>query len=142
MVVGNGTAWYPMRLDLPAATGARGASVRFIAVGMPWGVDAAGFATDSTGVFEPLPVAAGLEVSENPVRGDRVTFAWPPATGDARVGIYSFTGARLLGATVPAPAAEYEWDLTVGGRRVVNGAYLVVVETSGQRFRRRLFVAR
>ncbi len=142
MVVGNGTAWYPMRVDLPAATGARGARVRFIAVGMPWWVDAAGFATDSTGVFEPLPVAAGLEVSENPVRGDRVTFAWPPATGDARVGIYSFTGARLLGATVPAPAAEYVWDLTVGGRPVVNGAYLVVVETPGQRFRRRLFVAR
>jgi len=29
-----------------------------------------------------------------------------------------------------------------GARRVVNGAYIVVVEVDGQRYRRRLFVAR
>ncbi len=142
LIVGNGTAWYPVRLDLPAAASARGARVRFVSVGLQWWVDAVAFVSDSTGLFDPVPVAAGLEVSENPVRGDRVTVAWPPAVGEARVGIYGATGVRLLSATVPAPAVEYVWDLTVGGRRVVPGAYVVVVEVAGRRYRRRLFVAR
>ena len=45
-----------------------------------------------------------------------------------------------------APTNEYVWDLTLGGgggaRRVVNGAYIVVVDVDGRRYRRRLFVAR
>jgi hypothetical protein len=34
------------------------------------------------------------------------------------------------------------WDLTVAGRPVVNGAYIVLVEVDGRRYRRRLFVTR
>lgn len=84
-----------------------------------------------------------LEVSENPVRGDSVVISWPAATGDARVSILTFTGERLLQATVAAPNNEYVWDLTRGGSRaVVNGAYVVVVEVDGKRYRRRLFIAR
>jgi hypothetical protein len=85
-----------------------------------------------------------LEVSENPVRGDSVVLSWPAATGDARVSIFTFTGERLHQATIAAPGTEYVWDLTVGGgsRGVVNGAYIVVVEVDGTRYRRRLFIAR
>jgi hypothetical protein len=95
----------------------------------------------------PRAAAQGeVLVSENPVRGDQVVISWPPpaGTGAARVAIYSFGGERLHQATVAAPTNEYVWDLTVGGgtRRVVNGAYIVVVDVDGRRFRRRLFVAR
>lgn len=90
-----------------------------------------------------LPV---VEVSENPVRGNQVVVSWPPpaGTGDARVSIFSFSGERLHQATVAAPNNEYVWDLTIGGgaRRVVNGAYIIVVDVDGHRYRRRLFVAR
>ncbi|HEY3219982.1 MAG TPA: hypothetical protein VGJ80_04555 [Gemmatimonadales bacterium] len=70
--------------------------------------------------------------------------SWPVATGDARLSVFGFTGQRLYQTTVPAPTNEYVWDLMVGGgaRRVVNGAYIVVVEVDGHRYRRRLFVAR
>jgi hypothetical protein len=88
-----------------------------------------------------------VEVSENPVRGDSVIIAWPPpspsGSGNARISVFSYTGERVSEATVAAPSNEYVWDLTLGGaRRVVNGAYIVVVEVGGQRYRRRLFVAR
>ena len=58
--------------------------------------------------------------------------------------MFTFTGERLYEATVAAPTNEYVWDLTVdgGARRVVNGAYIIVVDVDGNRYRRRLFVAR
>jgi hypothetical protein len=94
----------------------------------------------------PLPAAAQGEaqVSENPVRSDQVVISWPAGTGAARVAVYAFTGERLHLATVAAPTNEYVWDLTMGGgaRRVANGAYIVVVDVDGRRYRRRLFVAR
>ncbi len=74
--------------------------------------------------------------------------SWPAPAGTGgratRVAIYGFSGQRLHQATVAAPTNEYVWDLTVSGgtRRVVNGAYIVVVEVDGRRYRRRLFVAR
>ena len=85
-----------------------------------------------------------VEVSENPVRSDQVVISWPAATGDARLSVFGFTGERLYQTTVAAPTNEYVWDLRTGGgaRRVVNGAYLIVVDVAGQRYRRRLFVAR
>jgi len=44
---------------------------------------------------------------------------------------------------VAGPSNEYVWDLTFGGgARVVNGAYIIVVDVDGQRYRRRLFIAR
>lgn len=100
----------------------------------------------TTQAFDLLAGQGQAEVSENPVRGDQVVITWPPGGGanPARVAIYAFTGERLHQATVPAPTSEYVWDLTLGGgtRRVVNGAYIVVVEVDGRRYRRRLFVAR
>ena len=146
LVVGDGPSWYPMRVDLPQAQGRRGARVRFIAQNFTWWVDAVGFATDASTAFTPLVVAAGAEVSENPVRSDQVVISWPAPIGggDARVSVFSFIGERLYQTTVPAPTNEYFWDLTIGGgaRRVVNGAYIIVVDVEGHRYRRRLFVAR
>jgi len=148
VLVGDGPTWYPVRVDLPPpqADGRRGARVRFISQrDFPWSVDAVGFATDASGVFQVLAGPGDAEVSENPVRSDQVVISWPaPAgTGTARVTIYGFTGERLHQASVPAPTNEYVWDLTLGNaHRVVNGAYIIVVDVDGRRYRRRLFVAR
>jgi len=144
MILGDGPSWYPMRVDLPQAEGQRGARVRFISQNFTWWVDAVGFATDASSAFQQLAATAGAEVSENPVRSDQVVIAWPVGTGAARLSVFSFLGERLYQATVPAPGNEYVWDLTIGGgaRRVVNGAYIIVVEVDGHRYRRRLFVAR
>lgn len=93
-----------------------------------------------------MPVCAQLAVSENPVRGNQVVISWPPpaASGDARLFVFGFTGERLYQVSVAAPNNQYVWDLTIGGgaRRVVNGAYIIVVDVDGHRYRRRLFVAR
>ena len=108
-----------------------------------WSLDAVGFATDAPAAFLLLAGPGDAEVSENPVRSDQVVISWPAGVGTTRVAIYGFTGERLREATVAAPTNEYVWDLTLGGtRRVVNGAYIVVVEVDGRRYRRRLFVAR
>ena len=143
MVVGDGPNWYPMRVDLPQATDKRGARVRFISKQFTWWIDAVGFATDVTNAFDQLAAAADAGVSENPVRGDQVVISWPATTTSARISIYTFTGERLHQATISAPSNEYVWDLTVGGgRRVVNGAYIIVVDVDGRHLRRRLFIAR
>ena len=143
MVVGDGPNWYPLRVDLPQATDRRGGRVRFVSHQFTWWIDAVGFASDVTNAFDELAAAAGAEVSENPVRGDQVVISWPSTTTSARISIYTFTGERLHQATVTAPSNEYVWDLTVGGgRRVVNGAYIIVVDVDGRRLRHRLFIAR
>ena len=86
----------------------------------------------------------GLQVSDNPVRSDHVVFSWPVGVGTAHVAVYGFTGEQIHQASVPAPSNQYTWDLTAGGgaRRVVNGAYMVVVDIDGRHYRRRLFIAR
>ena len=144
VIIGDGPSWYPLRVDLPQAANQRGARVRFITQDFTWWVDAVGFATDASTAFLPLAAAASAEVSENPVRNNQVVISWPAATGDARLSVFSFTGERLYQTTVPAPTNEYVWDLTTAGgaRRVVNGAYIIVVDVDGHRYRRRLFVAR
>lgn len=145
VIAGDGPTWYPVRVDLPQAAGRRGARVRFISArDFVWSVDAVGFATDAPAAFLLLAAPGEALVSENPVRGDQVVISWPAGTGAARVTVYGFTGERLHQATVPAATNEYVWDLTLGGgaRRVVNGAYIVVVDVDGRRYRRRLFVAR
>ena len=149
VITGDGPNWYPVRVELPQAGGRRGARVRFISEReFVWSIDAVGFATDAPTAFLLLAGPGEAEVSENPVRSDQVVISWPAGTGTTRVTIYGFTGERLHEATVAAPTNEYVWDLTLGGgggegtRRVVNGAYIVVVEVEGRRYRRRLFVAR
>ncbi len=144
VIVGDGPNWYPVRVDLPLAGGRRAARVRFISEhDFVWSLDAVGFATDAPSAFLLLAGPGDAQVSENPVRSDQVVISWPAGTGATHVAIYGFTGERLREATVAAPTNEYVWDLTLGGsRRVVNGAYIVVVEVDGRRYRRRLFVAR
>jgi hypothetical protein len=141
-IVGDGPAWYPVRVDLPQLAGARGARVRFVSVGFSWWLDAVGLASDSTAALDVLASPATLDVSENPVRSTQVVMSWPAGTGAPRLGVYTFTGSRLLQATLPPGATEYAWDLTAAGRAVPNGAYLVVLELDGRVLRRRLFVTR
>jgi hypothetical protein len=142
VLVGEGTNWYPVRVDLPQAADARGARVRFISRDMTWWLDAIGFASDVSLAFVQTQAAAPVEFSENPVHSDQVVISWTGATGDSRVEIYTFAGERIFTTTVAAPSTEYVWDLTLGTRRVVNGAYIVVVDAGGQMSRRRLFIDR
>lgn len=145
VLVGEGSNWYPVRVDLPQAADARGARVRFISRNLTWWIDAVGVASDLSLSFMQLQAASLLEFSENPVRNDQVVISWPvpAASADANLEAYTFTGERIFTVIIPAPSNEYVWDLTLGGtRRVVNGAYIVVVEVGGQRYRRRLFVDR
>ena len=144
VIVGDGPNWYPVRVELPQAAGHRGARLRFISNEFTWWLDAVGVASDATSAFTQLAAAADAEVSENPVRSNQVVISWPATVVSARVSIFTFTGERLLEATVAAPSNEYVWDLTLdgGSRRVVNGGYVVVVDVDGQRYQRRLFVAR
>ncbi len=144
VIVGDGPNWYPLRVELPQAAGRRGARIRFISNQYTWWLDAIGLASDATSAFTQLGAAADAEVSENPVRSNQVVISWPTTVVSARVSIFTFTGERLLEATVAAPSNEYVWDLTLdgGSRRVVNGGYVVVVDADGQRYQRRLFVAR
>jgi hypothetical protein len=141
-IVGDGPAWYPIRVDLPQLAGARGAQVRFVSVGFSWWLDAVGLASDSTAALDSLASPPALDVSENPVRGTQVVMSWPAGSGAPRLGVYTFTGSRLLQATLPPGATEYAWDLTAAGRSVPNGAYLVILELDGRVLRRRLFVTR
>ena len=141
-VVGDGPAWYPVRVDLPVLSGARTARVRFISVGFTWWLDAIGFASDSTAAFAALPPVAALEVSENPVHGSQVVFSWPAGSGAPLIGVYTFGGDRLISAVLPPGSTEYAWDLTAGSRRVPNGAYIVLLQLDGRVMRRRLFVTR
>jgi hypothetical protein len=141
-LVGDGPAWYPVRVDLPTLAGASAARVRFVSSGFPWWVDAVGFATDTTQAFATLAPVAALELSENPVNSAPVVFSWPTGTGSPRIGVYTFTGKRLLSETLAAGTDEYAWDLTAGGSLVPPGAYLVVLELDGRVYRRRLFVTR
>ncbi|HTR21268.1 MAG TPA: M14 family zinc carboxypeptidase [Gemmatimonadales bacterium] len=140
---GDGPAWVPVRVDLPLAANAGAARVRFIASGgFPWWVDAVGFASDSAGAFVSTAPVAGVSVSDNPVRGGSVTISWPSSAGAPRLSIYTFAGERLISETFAAGTPDYVWDLTHAGRRLPNGAYIVVVELDGQVYRKRLFVAR
>jgi hypothetical protein len=143
-LVGDAPAWIPIRVDLPSMAGAPAARIRFVTIGgaFAWWVDAVGFASDSTAALDSLAPPVALEVSENPVRGSQVVISWPAGTGAPRLGIYSFTGARLLQTSLGPGATEYAWDLSAGGRAVTNGAYLVVLELDGRVLRRRLFVTR
>jgi hypothetical protein len=142
--VGDGQGWYSERVDLPLASNARGAQVRFISYDFVWWIDGVGFASDSTLAFSAAPPVGTLEVSENPVRGTQVVIAWPASStgGSAVVKIYSFLGQELVAAQVMAPNNEYAWDLTSRGRPVANGAYIVLVQVDGRRYRQRLFVTR
>ncbi|HJQ65333.1 MAG TPA: M14 family metallopeptidase [Gemmatimonadales bacterium] len=141
-LVGDGPAWYPLRVDVPQLEGARAARIRFVSESYPWWVDAVGIASDSTVALDSLAAPAALEVSENPVRSALVWVSWPAGTGAPRLGIYTFAGARLVEAALAPGTTEYAWDLTAGGRTVTNGAYLVVLELDGHVLRRRLFVTR
>jgi hypothetical protein len=141
-LVGDGPAWYPVRVDLPTLAGAGAARVRFLSSSFPWWLDAVGLASDTTVAFAALAPVAGVELSENPVRSSQVVVSWPPGTGSPRIGVYAFTGKRLVSVTLAPGSDEYAWDLSAGGRPVSSGAYLVVLELDGRVYRRRLFVTR
>ncbi|HET7790080.1 MAG TPA: M14 family zinc carboxypeptidase [Gemmatimonadales bacterium] len=142
-IVGDGQAWYPVRVDLPQATGARGARVRFIAESsFVWQLDAVGLASDSAAPLAPATAASDLEVSDNPARGSQVVLSWPAGSGTAVIAVYTFLGDRVFVTSQPASAGQYVWDLSSGGRPVGNGAYLVVVRIGATILQRKLFVAR
>jgi subtilisin family serine protease len=81
-----------------------------------------------------------FNISENPVRASSVIFNY--AVTPRRIAVHSFTGGRIREFSSP-PDGSLTWDLTTdGGRPVVNGVYIVVLDFGDSVIRRRLYVAR
>jgi len=147
--VGAAPEWYPVQVPLGAAAGAASIRLRFIADQLDWQVDGiAVTASDAaTGRLFRTPSvtrAPSVEVSANPVKTAPVTLRWPAGGGSAQIDIFSLTGTRIAGASLPVDPGRWVWDLTtVTGGEVANGAYGVVITLGdGTRLRRRLLVAR
>lgn len=138
-IAGAGNRWYPLTVELPGAVRVR---LRFVTADLPLDLDAVHvFGTPAT----PGVVAqeGELAVSENPVRSNRVFFTWEPLAGDARLSVFTFTGALVHRATVAAADGLAAWDLTNSdGAALANGAYVAILELGDRVLRRRLFVAR
>jgi murein tripeptide amidase MpaA len=139
IVEGSAPDWYPVGAPLPAVEPLR---LRFESRDMPWDVDAIQIL--GTPILPDVAIAQGaLEVSENPVRSDRVFFTWSPAADDGRLSIFTFTGALVYRAAVAGADGQAAWDLVnTAGAAVGNGGYVVVLELGEAVMRRRLFVAR
>ena len=143
-VAGYAPAWYPMRVDLPPSLRGQ-VRFRFVSEQMDWWIDGVALVSDQALGRGGVRLAAGdsLVVSDNPVLGDAVTFAWPPTTADVELFIYTFAGEPVFTTRLPAGAEQYEWDVaTSSGARIRDGGYAVVVRTGSSLYRRRLFVAR
>jgi hypothetical protein len=148
-VVGAAPEWYPVQVPLGAAAGAASIRLRFVAERIDWQVDAIAVTASDAATGRLFASLAGtralvVEVSANPVTAAPVTLRWPAAGGAARVDIFSLTGTRVAGASLPTDPGRWVWDLTTTtGGTVANGAYGVVITLGdGTRLRRRLLVAR
>jgi hypothetical protein len=139
LVEGSGPEWYPVRAVLPEVSRIR---LRFVSHDLSWDVDA--IQLIGTPLVADVAIAQGeLGISENPVRSSRLFFTWSPAPGQARLSVFTFSGALVYRATVDATAGQAEWDLTnTAGASVDNGAYVAVLEVGGAVLRKRVFVAR
>lgn len=143
-VAGHAPAWYPLRVDLPPGLTGQ-LQVRFVSHEMDWWIDAFALASDEAPALGDLRLAAAdsLVVSDNPVLGDMVTFAWPPTNAEVELSIYTFAGELVVATRLAAGAEQYEWDVTTtSGARIRDGGYAVVVRIGSTIYRRRLFVAR
>ena len=148
-LVGAAPEWYPVAVTLPVAPGQSVLRVRFLSDNMDLWVDAVAVAAADASVsrlfnrLSQLPAPA-IEVSANPVRAAPLTLRWLPATGTARVDVFSITGSRVNSVSLAPDPGRWVWDLTsADGRPVANGAYYLLLTLSdGSVARRRLLVAR
>ena len=92
----------------------------------------------------PPAAPAVISVNQNPVVAAPVVLHWPTPGGQARVDVYTMTGAPVTFVTFASDVGRWPWDLTsLSGAPVANGAYYIVVTLSDNtRLRRRLLVAR
>jgi len=132
----DGPNWYPMRVELPQAAGRPGARVRFISEHFTW------CSTPSASRRTPARRSTSLR------RARRRSLRKPGAEQSGRhllgpprpaLPASRSTASRVSGCTRPRPRADQRicLDLTLGGgaRRVVNGAYIIVVDVDGHRYR-------
>ena len=134
---GNAAAFYT---ELARITGVAGRplQVELRTEGMRIFVDEIALVSHGGALPSP-PVAAGFAPSANPVRGDRVTFAWPFARGGDLL-VYDFAGRVVAQAGVLAGAADVTWDVAASGAR--NGAYIAIARSGGETRRVKVFVVR
>ncbi len=140
-LAGGAVQWYPEDVRVGGVHGKR-VMLSVLTTNLPIWIDE--LAVYANGTLPSLPgggvTATTLLPSANPVRGDRVTFAWPFERQGGRLSVYDLSGRLVWARLVPAGTADVTWELT--GDRVPNGAYLVLAEGGGRRARLRLFVAR
>ena len=135
---GTAEAFYTEQATVTGAAG-RALQVEFRTDdGLPWSLDEIAL----VGHADPgasATVAAALQPSANPARGDRVTFTWPFATaGDLLV--YDFGGRLVSRTTVAAGAIDATWEIAASGAR--SGVYVVVARAGSATRRVKLFVVR
>jgi len=143
-VAGSAPAWYPLRVDLPPAVTGQ-IRFRFISDEMDWWIDGFALVSDGGPLTGEVRLAAAdsLIVSDNPVLGEEVTFAWPPTSDEVELYVYTFAGEPVFTTRLAAGAEQYAWSVTTsGGLRIRDGGYAVVVRTGTTIYRRRLFIAR
>jgi len=144
MILGDGRTGYPMRVELRSG-GRPGARVRFISEHFYLvarrrrlrGRTPAPRSTSLRGARRRSLRKTGAEQSGRQSPG-------PPRPALPASRSTASTGERLYATTVPAPTNEYVWTShwveELGAWS--NGAYIIVVDVDGHRYRRRLFVAR
>ena len=135
---GTAAAFYTEQATVTGAAG-RAMQVEFRTDdGLPWSLDEIAL----VGHADPgalSTVAAALQPSANPARGDRVTFTWPFATaGDLLV--YDFAGRLVSRTAVDAGALDATWEIAASGAR--SGVYVVVARSASATRRVKLFVVR
>ncbi len=90
-------------------------------------------------------VADPLIIWDNPVRSDNAVIAWNvPQASSVQIRIFTVTGELVGRWTDLAGASGFvTWHETnLGGKRVANGMYIVVLESTSQIWRKKMVVIR
>jgi hypothetical protein len=137
---GEGSEWYP---ESRQVGGVRGAQLQVAVQATRIFAE-----LDEIAVIAHLPRAdaepgavIALRASDNPVRGDAVSFNWPFGATAGELLVYDFAGRLVWRAVVAANAGAVEWAV---GRQpgLANGVYVAIARAGSQVRRQTLYVLR
>jgi hypothetical protein len=139
-LAGEGSDWYP---ESRQVGGVRGAQLQLT-------VQATRIFTelDEIAVIAHLPrsgagrdTVIALRASDNPVRGDAVSFNWPFGGTAGELLVYDFAGRLVWRALVAANADVVEWSVA-RQPGLANGVYVAIARSGDRTRRRTLYVLR
>jgi hypothetical protein len=137
---GDASGWYP---ESRQVGGVRGAQLRLVVQ-----TTRAFAELDEISVIGHLPRLAGgpdaavaLRASENPVRGDAVSFNWPFGDTAGELFVYDFAGRLVWRTRVEGGAPAVEWPVARHAA-LANGVYLAIARAGDRVRRQTLYVLR